>query len=391
MKRRVSLFFMVLAGSLGLCASNTFAAVDVSAQFSINSPADFYDPLASLGAWVDLSSYGRCWHPRNVARDWRPYCNGEWEWTDAGWYWASDEPWAWACYHYGSWVDDAAYGWCWIPGTEWAPAWVDWREGPDYIGWAPCGPSLSVLAPSAFVFVDIHHFHDHIRPGNVVINNREIINRTRVMSDFRHEDHDFGGGVRRRIAVNAGPSVDTIQHDGGAHFTPRPISDAIRQTPAPKNFHPREARPEEQPHNPTGREQQRVYPPTPAKPPTPPQPEHRTEPNRPEPPPAPENRDQHRDLPPTGRDQSRVLRDGQPPDLKAHREIPSGSPQTPPAPVAPKNERPLPPTGREQPLPDKAATHREVAPPREPAPVHQAPPAPVQPPDRKDGDQRQPQ
>jgi len=33
----------------------------------------------------------------------------------------SDEPWGWACYHYGTWVDDPAVGWVWVPGVEWAP------------------------------------------------------------------------------------------------------------------------------------------------------------------------------------------------------------------------------------------------------------------------------
>src|SRR5262245_22210570 len=28
----------------------------------------------------------------------------------------------------------------WIPGDEWAPAWVNWRYGDDYVGWAPLPP-----------------------------------------------------------------------------------------------------------------------------------------------------------------------------------------------------------------------------------------------------------
>ena len=94
------------------------AAVDVSASIQINAAADFYEPLTPHGAWVEVGSYGRCWHPARVEADWRPYCNGHWEWTDVGWYWVSDEPWAWACYHYGSWTYDQSYGWIWIPGVE---------------------------------------------------------------------------------------------------------------------------------------------------------------------------------------------------------------------------------------------------------------------------------
>ncbi|HJL16639.1 MAG TPA: hypothetical protein RMH99_13330 [Sandaracinaceae bacterium LLY-WYZ-13_1] len=43
----------------------------------------------------------------------------------------------WAVCHYGEWVvlDDGR--WAWVPGTEWAPAWVDWRRSERYVGWAP--------------------------------------------------------------------------------------------------------------------------------------------------------------------------------------------------------------------------------------------------------------
>ena len=28
----------------------------------------------------------------------------------------------------------------WVPGDEWAPAWVSWRTSKDYVGWAPLPP-----------------------------------------------------------------------------------------------------------------------------------------------------------------------------------------------------------------------------------------------------------
>jgi hypothetical protein len=90
----------------------------------IRAESDFYEPLAPQGDWVVVGSYGRCWRPAHVARDWRPYCNGNWERTDAGWYWVSDEPWAWATYHYGRWDYTEQFGWYWVPQVQWAPAWV---------------------------------------------------------------------------------------------------------------------------------------------------------------------------------------------------------------------------------------------------------------------------
>ncbi|HVV01145.1 MAG TPA: DUF6600 domain-containing protein, partial [Verrucomicrobiae bacterium] len=177
-----------------------------SAGLQIGSPSDFYQPLDAYGEWITLPSYGRCWHPVDVVQDWRPYSVGYWEWTDCGWYWVSDEPWAWACYHYGGWEFDPTYGWVWIPGTEWAPAWVTWREGPDYIGWAPCGPGGVSLGASFFAFVDIHHFHDHLRPRDFIVHNTRIIDRTRVISNNHVRERRSIGGRQEQVIVNRGPS-----------------------------------------------------------------------------------------------------------------------------------------------------------------------------------------
>jgi hypothetical protein len=90
----------------------------------IHAASDFYAPLQPYGQWVDVPGYGRCWTPANVDSSWRPYADGHWERTDAGWYWVSDERWGWATYHYGRWHRDLRIGWVWVPQTEWAPAWV---------------------------------------------------------------------------------------------------------------------------------------------------------------------------------------------------------------------------------------------------------------------------
>jgi uncharacterized protein DUF6600 len=78
-----------------------------------------------------------------VTSDWRPYFDGWWTWTEDGWFWVSDEPWAWATYHYGRWLYDPTLGWVWEPGYDWAPAWVAWRFGDGYVGWAPLFPGAA--------------------------------------------------------------------------------------------------------------------------------------------------------------------------------------------------------------------------------------------------------
>jgi hypothetical protein len=52
----------------------------------------------------------------------------------------SEEPFGWATFHYGRWTRLRNIGWIWVPGDEWAPAWVSWRKSNDYIGWAPLPP-----------------------------------------------------------------------------------------------------------------------------------------------------------------------------------------------------------------------------------------------------------
>ena len=114
----------------------------------------FYDNLSDDGEWFQDSRYGWCWTPYDLTAEWRPYSLGHWEYTDYGWSWASDERFGWATYHYGRWFFDDSYGWAWVPGDEWAPAWVAWRTGDNYIGWAPLPPGANWDATAGLAFSD---------------------------------------------------------------------------------------------------------------------------------------------------------------------------------------------------------------------------------------------
>lgn len=94
--------------------------------------------LASYGEWVWVDGLGRVWRP-SVAASWRPYTNGRWVWTSAGWTWVSYEPWGYLPHHFGSWAY-SAYGWVWTPGWDYSPANVVWLGHGDWIGWYPCAP-----------------------------------------------------------------------------------------------------------------------------------------------------------------------------------------------------------------------------------------------------------
>lgn len=102
----------------------------------------FYEDLQPYGSWYETPDYGYVYQPTVVVQDhtWRPYTRGRWACTNLGWNWVSDEPFGWACFHYGRWALLDGRGWVWVPGDEWAPSWVCWREGGDHVGWAPLPP-----------------------------------------------------------------------------------------------------------------------------------------------------------------------------------------------------------------------------------------------------------
>ena len=227
----------MLAGSLVLLIYKAKSELEVSASVEIHAPGDFYQPLSANGSWVDVGSYGRCFRPVGIDAEWRPYCEGSWVWTDCGWYWQSDEPWAWACYHYGSWVDDPAQGWLWVPDIEWAPAWVTWRTGGDFVGWAPCAPRGVTLAPALFAFVDVNHFQDPIRRGSVTVNNTAAISQTRLLAGPRREKRNIDG-KSQDIVINHGPDIQAIQKATGRQLQPVPIQSASQRAPAPHNLGP---------------------------------------------------------------------------------------------------------------------------------------------------------
>jgi hypothetical protein len=139
----------------------------------------FYEKLAPHGRWMEVKGYGYCWRPRVMTVGWRPYVDGCWVWSSLGWTWQSNEPFGWATYHYGRWMNLSRHGWVWVPGNEWAPAWVSWRQSRDHVGWAPLPPDRGSsrpvyrdcdtrynLGPSSYTFINTTHF---VRPSYTTV------------------------------------------------------------------------------------------------------------------------------------------------------------------------------------------------------------------------------
>ena len=187
---------------------------------STGSYSMFYTKLEPYGDWIETRDYGYVYRPREATGPrWRPYLNGHWVYTDAGWTWISDEPFGWATYHYGRWTRIRTVGWVWVPGDEWAPAWVSWRKGGDYVGWAPLPPEARFdrrsgihnwsdnyydIGPDQYVFVPTRQFGEERVERAIVPEQRNvtIINQTTNVTNISYNN---------TIIVNQGPSYEELR------------------------------------------------------------------------------------------------------------------------------------------------------------------------------------
>ncbi|GEM_PF-1590319 len=109
-----------------------------SAQYVPTEIRHYVTELDSNGTWyydTSLSTY--VWHPNIVDSSWEPYSNGYWAWSPYGMTWTSYYNWGFAPFHYGAWDFSLSFGWIWVPGAYYSPAWVSWNCWDNYIGWYP--------------------------------------------------------------------------------------------------------------------------------------------------------------------------------------------------------------------------------------------------------------
>ena len=83
------------------------------------------------GEWLWDSLYGYVWRPFLNDHSypwggWMPFYQGHWSSVQGQLFWVPSEPWGWVPYHLGIWMWNKKKGWLWIPGSVFAPAWVDW-------------------------------------------------------------------------------------------------------------------------------------------------------------------------------------------------------------------------------------------------------------------------
>ena len=118
----------------------------------------------------------------------------------------------------------------WVPGYEWGPAWVSWRFGGGYVGWAPLPPRAvwttgiglrlggaqidALIEPRAYTFCPERQFFDPAvnRHALPVTRNAATIAVTRNVTDY--------GVVNTRV-VDRGLGVDRLEAAVGRP-APRP-------------------------------------------------------------------------------------------------------------------------------------------------------------------------
>jgi uncharacterized membrane protein YgcG len=132
--------------------------------------------------------------------------------------WLSAEPWGWAPYHYGRWIDDAEFGWLWIPEqsvVSWEPALVSAIPVPPLapvgaIWWHPLGPgdfyepwydtTNVVVSPSNHMNKNGLHvpppMHSYVRSGVPFPRNPSVRVPEAQRGGTPVRNRTYGGGAR---------------------------------------------------------------------------------------------------------------------------------------------------------------------------------------------------
>ncbi len=213
----------------------------------------FYDLLSPVGEWIQISkdevdedmgdgkgqSYSSnsdednlvfIWKPSGAATDWKPYTDGQWVFTSRGWVWYSNESWGWAVYHYGRWWHSQRFGWVWMPGYVWAPAWVIWRVEENHVGWCALSPRAKWQIETGineynyryryndadWVFVNKTSFVNDIAPSTLVPSseNKNLVAGSKSVLNI-HAEND--------AVVNTGPNPADIEKATGVPITSRTL------------------------------------------------------------------------------------------------------------------------------------------------------------------------
>lgn len=248
----------MLVGLMLIFAGTTQTAKAQQEDVSLQT---FYDELSPYGVWIKDPQYGYVWRPDVDQEEFRPYyTNGRWAMTEYGNTWVSNYDWGWAPFHYGRWVYNRYNQWVWLPDTVWGPAWVSWRSGGGYYGWAPLGPSIHIginigrggyrIPDMCWNFIPYNNIYYNSYPryfGNrnrIYIQNTVIINNTYVRNNRTYYTGPRAEEVRRATNQNvtvynvnrsSRPGATRIDNNNINIYNPRPSRESNNNNPAPRD------------------------------------------------------------------------------------------------------------------------------------------------------------
>src|SRR5207244_10574878 len=128
----------------------------------------------------------------------------------------------WATYHYGRWANLADYGWGGCRGGDLVlgPAWVSWRAGGDYVGWAPLaprgpgvvyeggpiGPQVDIefdIGPEYYNFCEVRYIGEPVLRNYIAprVQNVTYINNTVNVTNIT---------VQNNVVYNYGPNYEVL-------------------------------------------------------------------------------------------------------------------------------------------------------------------------------------
>ncbi|MCX7832719.1 MAG: hypothetical protein N2490_00705 [Ignavibacteria bacterium] len=167
------------------------------------------------------------WRPSNElvgdmmkeTKEYIPFNNGQWVYTDEGWYFKANTSQEELTSHYGRWTQDEELGWVWLPGKTYSPAWVDWRQNDDYVAWAPIPPGKYIenesikiedVSENKYTIVEKKHL---IEPSVYKYRYQYVENKNKIM--IKEMTKTDGLIVKDKKVINKGPDITEIEKKTG--------------------------------------------------------------------------------------------------------------------------------------------------------------------------------
>lgn len=173
------------------------------------------EQLFNIFVWRPVNELAAAMINENENKEYVPYNNGQWIYTDQGWYFRANTPEEEVTCHYGRWTQDPNLGYVWLPGKVWSPAWVEWRENEDYIAWAPVPPGVYIqndaitqitLIENRYTIVEKKQF---IEPSVYKYRYQYVENKNKIM--IKEMTKTDGVIVKNKTVINKGPEVSVIE------------------------------------------------------------------------------------------------------------------------------------------------------------------------------------